>query len=454
MTTFLENAKLIRNPEKLAEDYLRTYFKNETPVYPLNPFQMLRDMGVQFVLKRFKKLEGIYVPASSEEDMPFVGINSERPIARQRFTAAHELCHHLRDADKHVACPIGRKDEGEVFADKFAAAILMPISELKKQVRSKNPPASGYISFDDALEVADYFGVSFESCVFRLAYKLHAIDGDIEPDELKKRITKYKPDKKRQEKNMHSLRLYEGLVNAYSDILAFQPTEHARLIFQNTYIYNDSRMEGVKTTAEAAAEIVADLRLNMQNSQYCVEENEAYLSIAGHYSMYQDIFATPVDQECSVFDMIGLHRKLFSHYPNPEYGGKLRQSNTLVLGAKFETIPFHQIYEELLSVDDTLKELISQRNNLTLSEFIEKTTDIHHKLTVIHPFGDGNGRTLRAFLNVMLVKSHISPIYIKAEEKDEYVTALSLADTKGSYVELYECILKCVLRSNVDLNSY
>ena len=46
MTTFLNNAKLVRNPEKLAEDFLRVYFKNEAPVYPLNPFQMLKDMGV------------------------------------------------------------------------------------------------------------------------------------------------------------------------------------------------------------------------------------------------------------------------------------------------------------------------------------------------------------------------------------------------------------------------
>lgn len=454
MTTFLNNAKLSRNPEKLAEEFLRTYFKNEVPVYPLNPFQMLKDIGVEFVLKRFKKLEGIYVPASSDEDMPFVGINSERPIVRQRFTAAHELCHHLRDADKHVACPIGQKDEGEIFADKFAAALLMPIPELKRQVKSQKTTDLGYISFDVALEIADYFGVSFESCVFRLAYKLHAIDGDIEPDELKKRIAKYKPYKKRKEKNMHSLKLYEGLINAYSDILAFQPTEHARLVFQNTYIYNDSRMEGIKTTSEAAAEIVADLRLNMQNSQYCMEENEAYLSIAGHYSMYQDIFATPVDRECSVFDMFGLHRKLFSHYPNPEYGGTLRQSNTLVLGAKFETIPFQQIYKELLSADEMLQELFSQRKNLTLSEFIEGIVKIHHRLTVIHPFGDGNGRTLRAFLNMILVRNQVSPLYIKADEKDEYVTALSLADTKDSYVQLYECIFKCLLRSNVDLNSY
>ena len=124
---------------------------------------MLKDMGVEFVLKRFKNLEGIYVPASSDKDMPFVGINSEKPIARQRFTAAHELCHHLRDADKHVACPIGQKDEGEVFADKFAAAILMPISELKKQIKTKRTIDSMYISFDDALEIADYFGVSFEN---------------------------------------------------------------------------------------------------------------------------------------------------------------------------------------------------------------------------------------------------------------------------------------------------
>ena len=129
MKTFLHNAKLSGNPEELAEEYLQFYFKNESPIYPLNPFQMLKDMGVEFVLKRFNKLEGIYIPASNDEDVPLVGINFERPIARQRFTAAHELCHHLRDADKHVACPIGQKDEGEKFADKFAAAILMPISD-------------------------------------------------------------------------------------------------------------------------------------------------------------------------------------------------------------------------------------------------------------------------------------------------------------------------------------
>lgn len=147
MTTFLNKAKLYKNPEKLAEDFLKAYFHGTSPAFPLNPFQMLKDTGVEFVLKRFKKLEGIYIPASSENDIPLVGINFERPITRQRFTAAHELCHHFRDADKHIACPIGQKDDCEYFADKFAAAVLMPIPEMEKQLEYKRKNNSRYVTF-------------------------------------------------------------------------------------------------------------------------------------------------------------------------------------------------------------------------------------------------------------------------------------------------------------------
>ncbi len=454
MNNFLDKAKRSRNPDRLADEFLSVYFKDTPIVFPLNPFQMLKDLGVLFVLKNFKSLEGIYLPATGTDDIPMVGINNNRPIARQRFTAAHELCHHLRDADKHFACALGSRDENEYFADKFAAALLMPIDELYRQAQVRWNPKTKTVSFDDVLEIADYFGVSFESCVFRLAYRLRAIDGDIDKQELKKRIKRYKPDQKRKAKNFNALVLYEGLIDAYSDVLKFTPNEHARLVFQNNYIYNDSRMEGVQTTLEASAEIVADLRLNEQNSRYCTEENEAYLSVAGHYCMYQAIFDQPKNKTCSIWDMLGLHRKLFSYYPCPEFSGTFRQSDTMVLGAKFETTTHSNIIRELQELEEVLKELLSNKDSLTLSAYIEQLTIIHHKLTVIHPFGDGNGRTLRAFYNMLLISSGISPLYIKTEEKEEYVQALNKADLFGSYVDLFECIFKCLLRSNVDLNMY
>ena len=42
-------------------------------------------------------------------------------------------------------------------------------------------------------------------------------------------------------------------------------------------------------------------------------------------------------------------------------------------------------------------------------------------------------------------------IYIKVEEKKNYIAALEKADTEKNYDDLYECIFKVMLRSHVEL---
>lgn len=449
MSDFQKYASYYRDPERMASEYLKSYFDGEEIIFPINPFQMLKDEGIVFSIRPFDKLEGVYLPAASEQDVAIVGINLKRPITRQRFTAAHELCHHFRDADKEIACPLSNKDLIEQFADKFAAALLMPMDELRRQVDAKK--VNGYVDFKAVLEIADYFGASFDSCVRRIAYRIHAIDGDIESAALAKRIRKFAPDKRRQELGMDYVSLYDDLINAYEDTLAFTPDDYSINVFQNEYIYNDSRMEGVEIQIGEASEIVTDLRLKKQSSPYCVEENEAFMSIAGHYTMYQYIFALPLKETCSVFDMVGLNRKLFSCYPCPDFGGSFRQTDTLVLGAKFETVHYSQIIPELIKIEAEVNELFEKYKELPLSAYLKKAFELHHRLTVIHPFADGNGRTLRAFLNVQLVRRHITPLYVKVEEKPAYVAALEIADTAGNYNPLYEVLFKVLLRSNAEL---
>lgn len=444
-------AKRFSDPERMAATYLAQHFANKKIEYPINPFQMLKDEGILFSLMNFKKLEGVYIPSSDGEDIPVVGININRPITRQRFTAAHELCHHFRDADKQVSCPINGKTAIERFADKFAAALLMPLQELRHQV-NKRKNIRGYVSFDDVLEIADFFGVSFLSCLYRIAYLIHAIDEDTESSVLAKRATKYAPEKVRKAKHMTYAKLYAQLIDCYQEQLAFVPSDFARNLFQNNYIYNDSRMEGLDITIEQASEIVTDLRLKTQNSEYCNEENEAFMSIAGHYDMYQDIFAEPVKDTLNVYDMFLLNKKLFSHYPFPDYGGSTRQNNVLVLGAKFETIDYHDIFQELEKVNIEICDFFSHRREISLSEYIMHVARIHHRITVIHPFPEGNGRTSRAFMNVQLVRAGIVPVYIKVEDKKEYLDALARADAMQDYDELYDLIFRLVLKSYVDLN--
>jgi Zn-dependent peptidase ImmA (M78 family) len=110
MISFKSRSKYYNDAEEMASAYLSAYYGNSEIEYPISPFKMLNDEKVLFLIRNFNKLEGVYIPAQSEEDVAMVGINANRPITRQRFTAAHELCHHFRDADKQVSCPIGQKN--------------------------------------------------------------------------------------------------------------------------------------------------------------------------------------------------------------------------------------------------------------------------------------------------------------------------------------------------------
>ena len=55
-------------------------------------------------------------------------------------------------------------------------------------------------------------------------------------------------------------------------------------------------------------------------------------------------------------------------------------------------------------------------------------------------------------MNVQLVRAGLTPIYIKVEEKKNYIAALEKADVEKNYADLYECIFRVMLRSHVELS--
>jgi Fic family protein len=89
-----------------------------------------------------------------------------------------------------------------------------------------------------------------------------------------------------------------------------------------------------------------------------------------------------------------------------------------------------------------------------MSEYIENVIRLHHRLTVIHAFRDGNGRTSRAFANMMFLKRHIPPVFFRSKEKDEYKNALAYADKTNTYDFLYERFYKSILNSYIELTDF
>lgn len=438
--------------EDLAQSFLRAYFAGTEPTYPLNPFQMLRDMGVVFAFRPFKKYEGMYIPDEDGRDTPIVGINSERPIARQRFTAAHELCHHLKDARQSIVCTSNPRSRIERYAESFAAELLMPSAELNRQVSMyvKN----GHVDFEDVLRIAEHFGVSFQACLNKIAWKLHLIEGDTSPKVLELRRKAFKPATKRRALGFDDVSLYEQVIDTAGELLHVEMTPRAMQRFKTEYVFQDSRMEGIDIEAEKAAEIVVDLRLHGSRSEYCCQENQGIIEVAGLTIVYDYVFDTAKDEsaDLNVYDAKRINERLFRTAPHPELGGNYRESNTLVLGAKFETVDYRSIPSEMYHLDKDIQQLLASHQSMSPSAYIESALHIHHKLTVIHAFRDGNGRTARAFTNLLLVRKGYPPVLFKNKDKRMYKNALVAIDASGNWSELFEAYFKALIRSHSELS--
>jgi Zn-dependent peptidase ImmA (M78 family) len=113
----------------------------------------------------------------SSDSAPIIGVNSNHPLTRRRFTIAHELAHLLLHPKSGVHVDEGvfqmrdarataGTDQEEVEANRFAAELLMPQSLLEADLQ-----ALGRIYLDDETAVAmlaKKYRVSCQSMAIRL----------------------------------------------------------------------------------------------------------------------------------------------------------------------------------------------------------------------------------------------------------------------------------------------
>jgi Fic family protein len=57
--------------------------------------------------------------------------------------------------------------------------------------------------------------------------------------------------------------------------------------------------------------------------------------------------------------------------------------------------------------------------------------EAHRRLVAIHPFSDGNGRTARLLMNLVLLRAGYPPVSIGPDERAAYLDALEAAGTGG-----------------------
>ena len=244
-------------------------------------------------------------------------------------------------------------------------------------------------------------------------------EGDFEIDietMIQVAFTKYKNDKKiRTIYNSFDF-IPQNLIKLYYSIDA-NHSDFKDIIynFKKKYIEQESKLEGV----------------------HSIEE------INGLGIVYDYIRSDEWKKCPNIYIIMLINLKLFSLAPYPEAGGKIRNANCYLKDSLINTCPYNQIDKEisnLYSVFEQIKNIgielgtnIGIENEDKIIEYINTCLRLKCRLIEIHPFSDGNGRTMRALTNLLFKLAGLPPIYVKAIERKKYLSAMNKAITEKDY---------------------
>ncbi|HET7360658.1 MAG TPA: Fic family protein, partial [Salinimicrobium sp.] len=130
-----------------------------------------------------------------------------------------------------------------------------------------------------------------------------------------------------------------------------------------------------------------------------------------------------------------------------DFAGRLRTGGVRISGANF-------VPPNALKVPGLFDELLTfvNENPLNLND-IELATVFHHKFVWIHPFFDGNGRTVRLAMNLILMRNEFPPAIVLSNDRKKYYSALNQAN-RGNYSKMILLMAQALERTlNIYINA-
>lgn len=198
------------------------------------------------------------------------------------------------------------------------------------------------------------------------------------------------------------------------------------------WIYNSNSIEGNTLTLQETKMIIKEgftikgksLREHFEavNHQDAIEYIESLVS--------KDYILTEKD-------ILNVHELVLKQIEK-EIAGRFRTSGVRISGANF-------VPPNALKVNEYITELIDWVNVSDLN-IVLKSAIFHHRFVWIHPFFDGNGRTVRLIFNLLLMKEGFPPAIILKNDRKKYYDALNQANN-GDYSKLVLLVLQALERS-------
>ncbi|KAK2585774.1 hypothetical protein KPH14_010382 [Odynerus spinipes] len=258
----------------------------------------------------------------------------------------------------------------------------------------------------------------------------HTQNNVIKANEFYTRALSYQPNHKSALINsQRTARVVEELdrrilrrIDQKRNTLSAIPDNNAALIrakkeayFQ--HIYHTVGIEG-NTMNLAQTRAIVETRIAVAGKSID-EHNE----ILGLDAAMKYINATLVNRvgSISIKDILEIHRRVLGHV-NPVEGGRFRRTQVYV-GGHIPPGPddIHYLMEEFA--------LWLNSERAIRMHPVRYAALAHYKLVHIHPFSDGNGRTSRLLMNMILMQAGYPPVIIQKQHRHKYYENLQIANS-------------------------
>ena len=197
----------------------------------------------------------------------------------------------------------------------------------------------------------------------------------------------------------------------------------ARLLLRTESIAS-SKIEGMQADARSLARAEARVETGGRAGP------EALEMLANIDAMQLAIEQSSTERELSLEQILAIHRALLERAPGFAGAGKLRTGQNWIGGNDYNPCGADYVPPPPEFLADLLDDLIAFCTEETLPPLVQAAV-AHAQFETVHPFDDGNGRTGRALVQVILRRRGLAQAYVPpisvvlARDRDGYIRGLT-----------------------------
>ena len=205
--------------------------------------------------------------------------------------------------------------------------------------------------------------------------------------------------------------------------------------FRIELTYTSNAIEGNTLTRQETAMVVEE-GLTVQGKS--LEEHQEAINHAKAFDFIQTL-KNKKRHELTTRDIFDIHSIILNKIDDTNKG---RYRNVAVRLRGSETV-----LPNALKVPELMEEFITWLQSENSDHPIKIASDAHFKLVSIHPFVDGNGRTARLLMNLLLMQVGFPPAIVRKEDRSVYINSLEKGQTKDDLSDYHNLMLEAIDRS-------